>query len=209
MSRWFEKFPWQVGNKPVCVEEMGDVRDKTRGSQRRRGQINGHVTDLSRTSRGSRHSAIWAIFIYTHPTSKPWLYATGEACYVDVCSARQWLDSRPLTQKQFVDVMVRSMARKAVPTECQLCTCITDDAQVGVSQCRSCHRRLPFILVINQLLLSSNPHQFENNAYHLLFGPGKAPQALRTLFLLLFLFLSDFRKFPKALSVRNQSLNFV
>jgi len=32
------------------------------------------------------------------------------------------------------------------------------------------------------------------------FGSGKGPQALRTLFL-----LSDFRKFPKALSIRNQS----
>jgi len=64
-----------------------------------------------------------------------------------VCSARQWLDSRPLTQKQFVDVMVRSIARKATPTECQLCQCIADDAQVGVSQCRSCQRRLPFIMV--------------------------------------------------------------
>ena len=64
-----------------------------------------------------------------------------------VFSARQWLDSRPLTQKQFVDVMVRSIARKASPTQCQLCECIADQAQVGVSVCRSCHRQLPFILV--------------------------------------------------------------
>ena len=74
MSRWFDKFPWQVGNQPVCVAEtrksatsatrhgeVGDVRDKTRGSRRRRGQINGDVTGLSRTSRGSRHSGIWAL----------------------------------------------------------------------------------------------------------------------------------------------------
>jgi len=40
--------------------EIGDVRDKTRGSRRRRGQMNGDVTGLSRTSRGSRHSGIWA-----------------------------------------------------------------------------------------------------------------------------------------------------
>ena len=64
-----------------------------------------------------------------------------------MCSARQWIDSRPLTQKQFVDVLVRSIARKATPSECQLCQCIADDAQVGVSQCRSCHRRIPFIMV--------------------------------------------------------------
>jgi len=80
-----------------------------------------------------------------------------KCCVCCVCSARQWLDSRPLTQKQFVDVMVRSMARKATPTECQLCQCIADDAQVGVSECRSCHRRLPFILVTAEILSNSQP----------------------------------------------------
>jgi len=57
---------------------------------------------------------------------------------------RQWLDSRPLIQKQFVDVMVRTLARKAQPTECQVCECLADEAQVGISQCRSCYRRDPF-----------------------------------------------------------------
>jgi len=61
-----------------------------------------------------------------------------------VFSVRQWLDSRPLIQKQFVDVMVRTLARKAQPTECQVCECLADEAQVGVSQCRSCYRRDPF-----------------------------------------------------------------
>ena len=77
----------------------------------------------------------------------------GECC--TVCSARQWLDSRPLTQKQFVDVMVRSIARKAKPTECQQCLCIADDAQVGVSQCRSCYRPRPsFIMVTDNALVA-------------------------------------------------------
>jgi hypothetical protein len=61
-----------------------------------------------------------------------------------VFSVRQWLDSRPLIQKQFVDVMVRTLARKAQPTECQICECLADEAQVGISQCRSCYRRDPF-----------------------------------------------------------------
>ena len=65
MSRWIEKFPWQVGNKPVCVGEMGksamsarrhgevvDVADKSMGTSR-------FVTDLSRTSWRSQHSGIW------------------------------------------------------------------------------------------------------------------------------------------------------
>jgi len=37
--------------------QIGDVRDKTCGSQRRRGQINGDVTGLSRTCRG-RHGEV-------------------------------------------------------------------------------------------------------------------------------------------------------
>jgi hypothetical protein len=60
-----------------------------------------------------------------------------------VFSVRQWLDSRPLTQKQFVDVMVRTIARKAAPTDCQLCQCATDEAQVGFSQCGRCQPRNP------------------------------------------------------------------
>jgi len=41
--------------------EIGDVCDKTHGSQQRRGQINGDVTGLSRTKRGSWHSGILAL----------------------------------------------------------------------------------------------------------------------------------------------------
>jgi hypothetical protein len=67
-----------------------------------------------------------------------------------VFSVRQWLDSRPVTQKQFVDVLVRILARKGQPTECQFCQCTTDTAQVGFSQCRSCQPRDP----MNQLLAS-------------------------------------------------------
>jgi len=66
ISRCFEKFR-HVGNQPVCVGEtgksatsatrhgkVGDVVDKaTRGPH-------GFDADLSRTSRGSRNSGIWA-----------------------------------------------------------------------------------------------------------------------------------------------------
>ena len=52
------------------------------------------------------------------------------------------------------------------------------------------------------------------NDFRIILGPGKGPKALRTLFLFLFCFsflslLSDFKKFLKASSMRNQwSLNF-
>ena len=72
-SRWFEKFPSQVGNKPVCVPvssrngESGDVRDKTREvgdvADKSSGMsrvFRGFLFDLSRTSRGNRHNGIWA-----------------------------------------------------------------------------------------------------------------------------------------------------
>lgn len=73
------------------------------------------------------------------------------ACILVQYSVRQWLDSRPLIQKQFVDVMVRTLARKAQPTECQVCECLADEAQVGISQCRSCFRRDPFFWVSKYL----------------------------------------------------------
>lgn len=60
-----------------------------------------------------------------------------------VFSVRQWLDSRPGIQKQFVDVLVRTLARKATPSQCQTCECMADEAGVGVSQCQSCQRRDP------------------------------------------------------------------
>lgn len=61
-----------------------------------------------------------------------------------VFSARQWLYSRPPIQKQFIDVLVRTVARKAQPTDCQICECLADESYSGVSQCRSCHRPDPF-----------------------------------------------------------------
>jgi len=62
-----------TSRQPACLHrwnrEVGDVRDKTRWhgevcDRRRRRQINGDVTGLSRTSRGCRHSGIWAWLIY-------------------------------------------------------------------------------------------------------------------------------------------------
>ena len=46
MSRWFEKFPRQVGNQPVCIGETGKSAT-SRTNQRGR---HGFVADLSPTS---------------------------------------------------------------------------------------------------------------------------------------------------------------
>jgi len=52
------KFSWQVGNKPVCIEETGKIGDnETRRSRRCRGQINRDVSGEV----GIRRSGIWAI----------------------------------------------------------------------------------------------------------------------------------------------------
>jgi hypothetical protein len=60
-----------------------------------------------------------------------------------VFSARQWVDSRAAVQKKFGDVMVRAFARKAAPTDCQSCECVTDESGAGVSRCQSCTPRSP------------------------------------------------------------------
>jgi len=70
MLRWFERFPIPLTSRqPAGLRrrnwEIVDVRDKTRGSQRRRGHQRGRhglFADLSRTSRGSRRSGIWAYY---------------------------------------------------------------------------------------------------------------------------------------------------
>lgn len=58
-------------------------------------------------------------------------------------SARQWLDSRPVIQKRFTDVMVRVFASKAQPSVCQDCECVADELGVGYSQCSNCNPRYP------------------------------------------------------------------
>lgn len=58
-----------------------------------------------------------------------------------VFSAKQWFESRANIQKKFADVFVRTVANKGVPTDCQMCECVTDSNGVGTSQCRSCYQR--------------------------------------------------------------------
>jgi hypothetical protein len=69
--------------------------------------------------------------------------ALTQDTYGAVFSARQWLDSRTLVQKKFSDIMVRAIARKAAPTECQVCECVADQNGNGMSQCQSCTPRNP------------------------------------------------------------------
>jgi len=63
-----------------------------------------------------------------------------------------------------------------------------------VTQVRTSHRE-SFVAVC---------HFITTFEAYFIFEPGKGPQALRTLLLFLLL-LSDFQKFPEALSIRNRS----
>jgi len=59
MSRWFEKFPRQVVNQLVCIMETGKSAASTT-RHREVGDVVNKSTGMSWTSRGSRHSGIWA-----------------------------------------------------------------------------------------------------------------------------------------------------
>ena len=53
MSKWFEKFPWQVGNKPVCVWETGkSAPSATRHGEREVGDVADKSTRTSRVRHG-------------------------------------------------------------------------------------------------------------------------------------------------------------
>jgi len=60
-----------------------------------------------------------------------------------VWSSKTYLDSRPSMQKKQLDVMVRVIAKKGKPTDCQVCECVPDETGVGKSECRSCEVRNP------------------------------------------------------------------
>lgn len=64
-----------------------------------------------------------------------------------VFSSRQWFDTPNQVQKSFVDVFSRLVARKAQPTQCQECTCLSDNVGSGFTQCVSCVRRSYFTWV--------------------------------------------------------------
>ena len=59
----------------------------------------------------------------------------------------KWLSGKRKLQKKFVDVMVRVIAKKAVPTACQICECIPDVTGTGMSVCRNCNRPAPIYKV--------------------------------------------------------------
>ena len=47
-------------------------------------------------------------------------------------------NQRPNVQKKFIDVFVRLVVKKAVPSECQECECIADNAMSGQAVCHHC-----------------------------------------------------------------------
>jgi hypothetical protein len=60
-----------------------------------------------------------------------------------VFNTLQWINNRPFIQKRFRDVLVRVIADKAEPTDCQICDCLPDEVGAGTSVCRNCERPDP------------------------------------------------------------------
>ena len=55
----------------------------------------------------------------------------------------KWLSGKRNSQKRFVDVMVRVIAKKAAPTACQICECVPDMTGTGMAVCRDCKTPAP------------------------------------------------------------------
>ena len=55
----------------------------------------------------------------------------------------KWLSGKRNSQKRFVDVMVRVIAKKASPTSCQICECVPDMTGTGMAVCRDCQTPAP------------------------------------------------------------------
>lgn len=55
----------------------------------------------------------------------------------------KWLSGKRNSQKRFVDVMVRVIAKKATPTSCQICECVPDMTGTGMAVCRDCKTPAP------------------------------------------------------------------
>ena len=61
-----------------------------------------------------------------------------------VFNTLQWSEGRPYMQKRFVDVLVRLIAKKGVPADCQNCDCIADETGVGKTVCNTCETTRSF-----------------------------------------------------------------
>ena len=69
--------------------------------------------------------------------------ALSEETDGSVFNTLQFINSRPFIQKRFMDVLVRVVADKAEPSECQICECTTDSVGAGKADCRHCVRPSP------------------------------------------------------------------
>jgi len=61
-----------------------------------------------------------------------------------VFNTLQWTESRPYMQKRFVDVLVRLIAKKGQPDDCQNCDCVADETGVGKTVCQTCQTTRSF-----------------------------------------------------------------
>jgi len=69
--------------------------------------------------------------------------ALSEETDGSVFNTLQYTDTRPYIQKRFMDVLVRVIADKAEPSDCQICDCRPDEVGAGKADCRHCVRPNP------------------------------------------------------------------
>merc|ERR1712170_13226 len=55
-----------------------------------------------------------------------------------ISNSRKLINGKAVGQKKFLDVLSRVYAKKAAPSECQICECQPDEAGVGMPVCKSC-----------------------------------------------------------------------
>ncbi len=80
--------------------------------------------------------------------------ALSEETDGSIFSMTQLIEARRFVQKRFIDVMTRLTAKKASPTDCQICECVSDEIGVGLSICHNCISSEPIFKVY---IFSFNP----------------------------------------------------
>jgi hypothetical protein len=85
-------------------------------------------------------------------TPKDLCVALTEETDGSVWNSLKLTEGKPLAQKKFVDVMSRLYAKKATPTECQICDCQPEEETgMGMAVCRDCNKRNPIYNVFPDL----------------------------------------------------------
>ncbi len=87
--------------------------------------------------------------------------ALSEETDGSVWNSLKLTQGKPMGQKKFVDVMSRVTAKKATPTECQICVCQPEqETGIGKAVCRNCDKPEPIYHVSFQINTRQLFYQF-------------------------------------------------